>query len=61
MQKSLLGYLYCFFNATIQPASRGIQVSTTIEKELGHLVTGEVIDRAKTYPNEIILLGIFAK
>jgi hypothetical protein len=52
----LLGYLPGFFYGTVKAASRGIQMSATIEKACCHFVTGELIDTSQGHPHQIVFL-----
>ena len=36
-------------------------MSTTVIELLGHLVTGEVVDGAQAYPDDLVFLGIFTQ
>ena len=57
----LAGDLNSLFERTLQASARGIQVSTAIKELLGHLIAGEVVDGAQTYPDNLVFLSIFAQ
>ena len=56
-----MGDFDSLFEGALQPATRGIQMSTAIIELLCHLVAGEVVDGTQAHPDDLVFLSILAE